>query len=323
MNIMKLIGDFNVNKANNRREEATAHRINTLISEKSDFTVREAYNAARTNIIYSLGGEKGGKKILVTSASPHEGKTTTCLNLAITFAQLEKKVLIIDADLRKPRIYRHLSIDRENGLSDLLCGLIGLDKAIKHCPEQKIDCITSGQIPPNPAELLASKEMEDLLDKLAEMYDYVFIDTPPVTVVTEAAAMSKNASGVIIVVRQNNTIHESIRRARENLQIANAKILGYILNDIDPNSYGYGSYSKYGYRSRKYNYSYGYGYGHGYGYGYGYDYSNGYGYGYKERRREEKSIENGENPKKSFSIFGKKKNKAADNENKKKDKANK
>lgn len=289
MNILKLIGDFNVSKANNRREEATARRINTLINEKTEFAVREAYNAARTNIIYSLGGEKnGGKKILITSASPHEGKTTTCLNLAITFAQLEKKVVIIDADLRKPRTYRHLSIDRENGLSDLLCGLITIDKAIKHCPEHRIDCITSGQIPPNPAELLASKEMEQVLDKLSEMYDYIFIDTPPVTVVTEAAAMAKNASGVILVVRQNNTIHESIQRARENLQLANAKILGYILNDIDPNAYSYGSYAKYGYKRKNYRYGYGYGKSGGYGYGYDYGYGYGYGYGYKERIRSEK-----------------------------------
>lgn len=291
MNILKAIGDFNVNKVNNRREEATAHRVNTLIGENTEFAVREAYNAARTNIIYSLGGEAGGKKIIITSASPHEGKTTTCINLAITFAQLDKKVIVIDGDLRKPRIYRHLSIERENGLSDLLCGLADLDAVIKHCPEHKVDCITSGHIPPNPAELLASKEMAGVLDKLAQRYDYIFIDTPPVTVVTEAAAMAEAASGVILVVRQNNTIHESIQRARDCLKMANAKILGYILNDIDPASYGYGAYGKYGrygYRSKRYSYSYGYGYGNSYG-GYSYGYDDGYGYGYKERRRAEKT----------------------------------
>ena len=292
MNILEAIGNFNVKKVNNRREESTARRVNTLLSENSDFIVREAYNSARTNIIYSLGSEKGCKKILITSASPAEGKTTTALNLAITFAQTESRVLIIDADLRKPRIYRHLQIERENGLSDLLCGLISLDDSIKHCEKQNLDCITSGQIPPNPAELLSSNEMGVVLEQLSERYDYIFIDTPPITVVTEAAAMSKYVNGVILVARQNNTIHESIQRARTNLSLANAKILGYILNDVTNFSYGYGSYNKYSYRSsRKYGYGYGKGYGYGYGYNsykYGYNYGGyGYGYGYKEHKREE------------------------------------
>lgn len=290
MNILKMIGDFNVNKVNNRQEESASRRVKTLLNEDTDFFVREAYNTARTNIIYSLGGEKGCKKVLVTSASPGEGKTTTCLNLAITFAQTEAKVLIIDADLRKPRVHRHLSIDRENGLSDYLCGLIELDKAIKHCEKQNLDCITSGQIPPRPAELLTSSEMGNLLDELSKKYDYIFIDTPPVTVVTEAAAMAKYVSGVILVVRQNNTIHESIKRAKTNLELANAHFLGYILNDVDASSYSNGPYNKYGYRSRRrYGYGSKYGYGYGYGYDYSYGYEAGYGYGYKERTRKEKS----------------------------------
>lgn len=300
MNIRKAISDFNVNKANKVRESAVSRRSNTLLTDSKDFMVNEAYKTARTNIIFSLNSEKGCKKIIITSASPAEGKTTTCLNLAIAFAQTNARVLVIDADLRKPRIYRHLSIERENGLSDVLCGLCDIDTAIKHCEKQNIDCITSGQIPPNPAELLSSTDMEELLEKLGERYDYIFIDTPPVTVVTEAAAMAKFASGVILIVRQNNTIHESIKRARNSLLLTNAKILGFVLNDIDYSAYGYGRYGKYNYRTaRKYGYGgkYGYGYGgNGYGYGYGYSYgyggsSYGYGYGYKERARKEKAQE--------------------------------
>lgn len=322
MNILEAIGNAKLKNANNRREEATARRINTLLGENTDFIVREAYNSARTNIIYSLGSERGCKKILVTSASPHEGKTTTSLNLAITFAQTEARVLIIDADLRKPRIYRHLSIERDNGLSDLLCGLIDIDKAIKHCEKYNLDCITSGHIPPNPAELLSSAEMGVILDKLGERYDYIFIDTPPVTVVTEAAAMSSYVNGVILVVRQNNTIHESINRARTNLQLANAKILGYILNDVDIMYSGYGSYNKYGYRSaRKYGYAYGkYGYGYGYNDSYGYDYSSygyGYGYGYREKNRQEKQKNAEIKEKKSFNLFGKKKDSSKNKDTKK------
>ena len=301
MSIRKAIGEFNIKKANKVRESATTRRSNTLLSDSKDFMVNEAYKTARTNIIFSLNAEKGCKKIIITSASPAEGKTTTCLNLAIAFAQTDAKVLVIDADLRKPRIYRHLSIERENGLSDVLCGMCDVDTAIKHCEKQNIDCITSGQIPPNPAELLSSAEMGELLDKLGERYDYIFIDTPPVTVVTEAAAMAKFGSGVILVVRQNNTIHESIKRARNSLLLTNAKILGFVLNDIDYSAYSYGRYGKYNYRTaRKYGYGYGNGYGYGYG-GYGYGYGKGYGYGsygyggygygYKERARTKKAEE--------------------------------
>lgn len=312
MSIRKLIGDFNVkkaNKANNAKENSTARRMNTLLSDSKDFMTNEAYKSARTNIIFSLNAEKGCKKIIITSASPGEGKTTTCLNLAIAFGQTDAKVLLIDADLRKPRIYRHLNIERENGLSDVLCGMCDIETAIKHCPKQNLDCITSGQIPPNPAELLSSEDMGQLLEKLGERYDYIFIDTPPVTVVTEAAAMAKFASGVILVVRQNSTIHESIKRARNNLLLTEAKILGFVLNDIDYSVYSYGKYGKYNYRnSRRYGYGKKYGYGKSYGYGYGgygyggYDSSNGYhsygsygyggygyGYGYKERARQEKA----------------------------------
>lgn len=266
MSILNIIKDFNVRKANSRVSDDSAQvRANTLLTDCNDFVVKEAYKAARTNIRFSLSSGKGCKKIIVTSASPGEGKTTTCLNLAIAFAQTDAKVLIIDADLRKPRIYRHLSIERQNGLSDLLCGLIDIKTAIKHCERHNLDCITSGQIPPNPAELLSSKEMELLFEELSTTYDYIFVDTPPVTVVTEAAAMAKCAHGVILVVRQNSTIHESIERARTNLKMTNAKILGYILNGVDESSYGYklygSKYQKYGgYDTVNYNtgaYTYG------------------------------------------------------------------
>lgn len=240
--VRDLIKDFNVKQANKRQGALIERRANTLLTDVTDFATKEAYKTARTNIRFSLSSGRGCKKVIVTSASPGEGKTTTCLNLAIAFAQTDAKVLIIDADLRKPRINRHLSIERENGLSDLLGGLIEINTAIKRCERHNLDCITAGQIPPNPAELLSSPEMEQLLEELGKRYDYIFIDTPPVTVVTEAAAMAKCADGVIIIIRQNHTISESVERARDNLKMANAKILGYVLNGVDGQTYGYGAY---------------------------------------------------------------------------------
>lgn len=272
-----LIKDFNVKKANKRQDALVERRANTLLTDVTDFATKEAYKTARTNIRFSLSSVRGCKKVIVTSASPGEGKTTTCLNLAIAFAQTDAKVLVIDADLRKPRINRHLSIERENGLSDLLGGLIDINTAIKRCERHNLDCITAGQIPPNPAELLSSLEMEQLLDELGKSYDYIFIDTPPVTVVTEAAAMAKCANGVIIIVRQNHTISESVERARDNLKMANAKILGYVLNGVDGQTYGYGAY---GSRTVKRYGSYG-------------DGANtdgvSYQYGYKQKQRDENS----------------------------------
>jgi len=275
MNILNMIKDFNVKKANMRENDDSAQvRSSTLLTDSTDFITKEAYKAARTNIRFSLSSGKGCKKIIITSASPGEGKTTTCLNLALAFAQTNAKVLIIDADLRKPRLYRHLLIERENGLSDLLCGLIEIKDAIKHCERHNLDCITSGQIPPNPAELLSSKEMEILLEELSTSYDYIFVDTPPVTVVTEAAAMAKSASGVILVIRQNSTIHESIERALLNLEMTNAKVLGFVLNGVDESSYGY---KVYGPKYRRYG-------------GYGEDsYDTGaYTYGDKSKKRKSK-----------------------------------
>lgn len=281
-NLLKLISKVNERKARfkSAEQEAIQARISTLLDKNTSFMITEAYKALRTNIIFTLSDKgKGCKKILLTSASPGEGKTTTCLNLSIAFAQTGSKVLIIGADLRKPRIYRHLQIERKNGLSDVLCGLIPLEKAIKHCKDYGIDCITAGQLPPNPVELISSPKMGEVFDELSKMYDYIFIDTPPVTLVADATAMSKYVDGVIVVVRQNYTIHETLERARNSLDFADAKILGYILNDVDTLNNRYGSYRRYGYGKGIFGKGYGYGSKYGYGYGYGNGYGYGYGYG--------------------------------------------
>ena len=279
-NIKKWIGKINEAKAklNNEEKQIEAQtRVTTLLNKNSNFLITEAYKALRTNIIFTLNNANHGcKKIIITSASPGEGKTTTCINLAIAFAQTGSKVLIVEADLRKPRVYRHLQIERKPGLSDVLGGLVELKQAVKKCEEYGIDCITAGQLPPNPVELLSSDKMGEVIDVLSASYDYIFIDTPPVTMVADATAMSKFVDGVIVVVRQNYTIHETLERARNSLNFAEAKILGYILNDVNNFSSRYGSYKNYGYIvgiKRLFSGYSGYGYGYGYCYGYGYGYS--------------------------------------------------
>ncbi len=261
IDIKKIIGKFNeavmLKKSNKTMTDSNAQqRINTILSDKSNFATKEAYKAIRTNVTFTLGTVGSGcKKIIITSSVTGEGKTTTCINLAIAFAQTGAKVIVIDADMRKPRVYRHLGLQKENGLSDVLCSMIDLKTAVKRCGDQAIDCITSGQIPPNPAELMASDNMKKVIDELSKTYDYIFIDTPPVTLVTDVVAIANCVDGVIIVARQNYTIHELLKRAIANLRFADAKILGYILNDVSMENKHYGGKLAYG---------------HEYGYGYGY-----------------------------------------------------
>lgn len=245
----------------NKKSNGTKKQDNLLIlNQTSSFHVQEAYKATRTNTMFSLSG-KGCKKIVVTSSLPEEGKSTTCSNLAITFAQTGSRVLIIDADMRRPTIHRKLDILNTNGLSNLLGGFCTLQEAILHTEHDNLDIITSGYLPPNPAELLASEAMNELLMLLELKYDYIIIDTPPVNVVTDATVLSHKVSGMVVVVRQERTHQKDLQEAIGKLEFAQAKILGFILHDVKENKrnykkygkdgkYGkYGKYSHYGYKS--------------------------------------------------------------------------
>ncbi len=266
----------------------------TILSDSTPFIVSEAYKTARTNIMFAMK-EKNSKAIIITSANPGEGKSTNCLNVAISFAQTGSKVVIIDADMRKPRIHKYLKMKNGQGTSNILGGFAKLEDCICHSEERNLDVITAGHIPPNPAELLASAEMDEMLKKLNEVYDYIFIDTPPLNVVTDAAVVGKKVAGVILIARHNTTGKDMLEKSINSLKFAEIKILGFILAAVERGQYAKGHYyssrRKYGYKRRygygKYGYGkYGYGkYGYGkYGYGkYGYGkygYGNGYGYGY-------------------------------------------
>lgn len=217
-----------------------------ILSADTGFHVTEAYKAVRTNTMFSLPG-KGCKKIAVTSSFMSEGKSTTCINLAITFAQTGARVLILDADMRKPTIHRKLDRVNDKGLAHLLGAFCTLEEAIIHTEHDNLDIITSGHIPPNPAELLASEAMTELLAELEKQYDYIFIDTPPVNVVTDAAVLAQSVSGMIVVVRQDTTHHKEVQNTLERLEFAQAKILGFILHGVKEEKHVYGKYGKYGY----------------------------------------------------------------------------
>ena len=227
-----------------------------ILRPSSDFYLCEAYKTLRTNVNFSMADTEGGKLLLVTSALPSEGKSLTALNLAISLAQTDRKVLIIDCDLRRPMLNRLLNISAPAGISDILVNPSFADIALMHDDEYGIDVILSGDIPPNPSELLASVRARKLLEQLRKSYDYIILDTPPVAVVTDAVAMAPYCDGVLFVVRAKRADRRVVMYAVEQLEYAKAKIIGFVMNCIDRKD-GTGSYKKYHY-SKYYRYGYGY-----------------------------------------------------------------
>jgi len=169
---------------------------------------------------------------MVSSAGPGEGKSTTITNLAITYAQSERKVILIDADLRKPTAHHTFSISNRFGLSTVLSQQCSLEEAIQHSNVPGMDLITAGAIPPNPAEMLNSKRMIALIDELRQKYDVILIDAPPLLAVTDAQIVAAKSDGVVLVVDQGRVKRDIAKKAVQNLQSVNARILGVVLNNV-------------------------------------------------------------------------------------------
>ena len=228
----------------------------TVLTEQSPWAIQEAYKVLRTNILFSLPGE-GHRVIAVTSAFSSDGKTTNAVNMAIAMGKLDKRVLLIDCDMRKPSVGNMLGIHAIPGLSETLAGLNKLEDVIQHDEEVDIDVITAGSIPPDPTLLLQGGAMSGLLEKVREEYDYVILDFPPVTTVTDAVLLADSVDGYLIVVRHRRTDYRAVVDTVDQLQFAKAAIIGFIYNDYSLEnkkySYGYGKY-----RSRGYGYGYGY-----------------------------------------------------------------
>lgn len=243
----------------NTKQQEQVDEKQRILNDKSDFNVVEAYKSIRTNIMFSMPKTENGKVIVITSSIPGEGKTTTTINLALTFAQTGARVLLLDCDLRKSRTHRYLQMERTEGVSNVLCGFTTLDKAIKKNVRDGLDCLTAGEIPPNPAELIESEEFGKMISTLREKYDYIFIDTPPITVVTDAAVAMRQSDGTVVVVRQDLTTFDMLDETMENIDTTGTKIIGVIMlgSEEKHGKYGYYKNGKYGYKyGYKYNYSY-------------------------------------------------------------------
>lgn len=230
-----------------------------ILSKGTDFFIRESYNTLRTNLNFSLT-DQGCKVIALTSTIPQEGKSITSLNLAVSFAEVGKKVLIIDADMRKPKIHKLLQMKSKPGLSNLLIRECSIDEAIKTDTKYGVDAIVSGDIPPNSTQLLESDALDEILSILKSRYDYIIIDTPPINIVIDACILVKHTSGVVFVIKQNYAKKDAIVNAVRQIEYSKGRILGFVFNDIADKSllqftnykykkYRYNSYKRYKYTS--------------------------------------------------------------------------
>jgi capsular exopolysaccharide synthesis family protein len=230
----KMTGGLSLNKPNGFNAEQ-------LLALDSRSSVAEAYRVLRTSVLLS-SVDKPPKTILVTSGQPGEGKTTTVVNTAISLAQLGGSVLIIDCDLRKPAVHKVLGVDHVVGLSTYLSRHGEIDDVIQKLPIANLSVLASGRIPPNPAEMISSARMKEMLALLGERYDHIVIDSPPLLKVTDPVILSRLVDGVILVVHGGKSTREVVRRTRHELGMAGARIFGVVLNNVDASHEGYDSY---------------------------------------------------------------------------------
>lgn len=243
----------------------TTGTANTIGGQLS-FTASESYKLLRTNLMFALPSNKRCPVIAVTSAIRGEGKSTTASNLAYTLAETGAHVLLIDADMRLPSIARYFHLTGEAGLSKALVGLCTLKEALRPSGiRDNLYVMPVGTIPPNPSELLASSQMENLLEELSYGLEYIVIDLPPVNVVTDALVVSRLADAMLVTVRQGYSDKKAVQACMRQLELVDAKVAGFVFNDAGESGKHYG---KYKYNSKYYKKYYkGYNYGYGYGYG--------------------------------------------------------
>ncbi|MDP5274748.1 CpsD/CapB family tyrosine-protein kinase [Chengkuizengella sp. 2205SS18-9] len=215
-------------RLNRKKQNQSSQRsLVTLTNPKSP--ISEQYRTIRTNIQFAAV-DQDIKSIVVTSSTPSEGKSTTTANLAIVFAQQGKKVLLVDADLRKPTMHYTFQLLNTYGLTNVLAGQAAMNGVISKTDNEHLSVITSGPIPPNPAEMLGSNAMKQFVKEAKQNYDIVLFDSPPVLAVTDAQILGNLSDGVILVVQSGKTEVEAAQKSKELLQQANTKILGTVLN---------------------------------------------------------------------------------------------
>lgn len=233
----------------NAKKGGKSHRKLLMVGPEAPFQFVEAYKSLRTNLEF-LSASTGCKTILITSSVPEEGKSNVAINLAATLAAGGKKVVLVDGDLRKGSLSRYLHLNRNRpGISNVVANQCTLADALVRFKNVQFTLLPVGPLPPNPSEMLATPAVEALFKGLREYYDYVIVDTPPVSVVTDAAVMCRFADGVILVVRPGVTTTQGAQLSKKNLEAVHAHILGVVLNGYDAKRAGHkdGYYYSYSY----------------------------------------------------------------------------
>jgi len=217
--------------------------VNLITQFKPQSPITEQYRLIRNNLHFS-SVDKDIKTIVITSPEPSDGKSTTSANLALVLSQQGKRVLLVDADLRKPSIHYAFNLSNIDGLTSVLTKDITLEQAISKTHLSNLDILTSGPIPPNPSELLDSKAMELVIEELKLMYEYVVFDTPPILVVTDSQIMASKCDGVVLVVASRKTKRDRARKAKDLLEKANSIMVGVVVNGVESKKSDY--YGHYG-----------------------------------------------------------------------------
>lgn len=241
---VKLFGKNKTSKKTKKNKKRPAMRI-MPVELTSDFAKAEAYRLLRTNIMFSTATDDC-KKIVMTSSLPDEGKSTVVAHLAHSLTQMKERVLLIDCDMRAPTMHRMFRAKSMPGLSEVLAGMTEISEVLTPVGNAGLHIIPAGTIPPNPAELLASDRMSQILEELEADYDYILFDTPPVNVVSDALNLAKKVDGFIVVSREGETEHSDLRHCLDALEFANAKILGLVLNGSQVAKDSYNAYGYYG-----------------------------------------------------------------------------
>ena len=242
------IPSFNKSRGKNNKKKRDFSEIRKgLLGPKTPFTIKEAYKAARTSMSFAVNNG-AVKTVVVSSCEPDAGKSTTCANLAITMSKMNARVLIVDADLRKPIQHKYFRIDNSKGLSGVLAGHYPVSECIYEVANN-LYVMPSGVIPPNPSELLASANMDRLIREISSVYDYVFFDAPPAGVVTDAVILTPKTDGMLFIVRQNQTEYPEIRKIFDDVGHTEGKVIGIIITDVSNyNSFGTVKYKAYDYK---------------------------------------------------------------------------
>ena len=240
-------------KNKSRFKKTATHSERPRLTSDSPFAIKEAYNSIRTKLIFTGKGEKC-PVFAVTSPLASDGKSTAAVSLAVSIAMAEQRVLLIDADMRKPSVHRYFGAECRNGLSEILAGLSS-EINLRPTDVDMLSILTSGQIPPNPAELLGSKQIDVLLDYARQYFDYVIIDTPPVNIVTDSTVIADKITGYLMVVQSGKNHMQDVTDAVQQIEEMNGNIVGIILNDPENKTAAHYSYryNKY-YRYNRYKY---------------------------------------------------------------------